>query len=124
MTTRYLHRFFRPESIAVVGPSSRRQSVGGVVLRNLLDAGYPGELMAVNPRGGERILGVRRYDSIAALPRPPDLAILCTRAQTIPAGIRALGKRGVKAALVLTGGLSAPRAESGGVLDTRPTPRR
>ena len=56
MTTRYMRRFFNPRSIAVIGASERVPSLGGTVLGNLQAAGFPGELMAVNRRGGDTIL--------------------------------------------------------------------
>ena len=43
----------RPASIAVIGASRRRGSVGGELLHNLLAGGYGGDLYAVNPHAGE-----------------------------------------------------------------------
>jgi acetyltransferase len=116
MTTRYMRRFFDPRSIAVIGASERSPSLGGTVLGNLLQGGFPGSLMAVNPRGGERILGVPRYDKVAALPEPPDLAVICTAPATIPQLVDELGRRGVHAVLIVMGGLSVPASDARGAL--------
>ncbi len=51
MTVRYMQRFFEPRSIAVIGASERQNSLGGVVLENLLASGFKGRLFAVNPKG-------------------------------------------------------------------------
>lgn len=112
MSTRYVERFFAPESVVVVGASERPDSFGGYVLRNLRAAGYAGETLAVHPEGEETVYGVPRFSSIRALPGPPDLAVLCNAPEAIPGDIRALGKAGVKAALVLFGGL--PKHAGGG----------
>ena len=43
----------------------------------------------------------------------PELAVICTPAQTVPGIIAALGERGTKAAIVLSAGLSAARTADG-----------
>ena len=116
MTTRYMQRFFDPGSIAVIGASERSPSLGGTVLQNLLEAGFPGTLMAVNPRGGDRILGVPRFRSVAALPEPPDLAVICTAPATIPRLVDELGRKGIRAVLIVMGGLSTPVGSGRGAL--------
>lgn len=106
MSTKYLKRFFKPRSIAVFGASDRADSMGGVVLQNLLDGGFEGELIAVNAKGYAQVHGVRCVKSVSELPDMPDLAIICSPPQTVAAIIRKLGAHMVKAALILTGGLS------------------
>ncbi|WP_027859179.1 bifunctional acetate--CoA ligase family protein/GNAT family N-acetyltransferase [Marinobacterium jannaschii] len=108
MATKYLKRFFKPKSIAVFGASERELSMGGIVLQNLLDSGFEGPLMAVNSQGYESVFGVPCYRSVANLPEMPDLAIICSPPDTVPDLIRKLGANMVKAALILTGGLSRP----------------
>ncbi len=81
-------------------------SVGGIVLRNLRSAGSARPVHAVNPHGGE-IDGVAMFASIAALPEVPDLAVICTPPETIPALIAELGAAGTRAAIVVTAGLGA-----------------
>ena len=48
-----LKAFFNPQSVAVVGVSAEPHKLGAVVFRNLIDAGYAGELYAVNPDSPE-----------------------------------------------------------------------
>jgi acyl-CoA synthetase (NDP forming)/RimJ/RimL family protein N-acetyltransferase len=105
MRTRHLRHFFTPESVAIVGASERPESFGGYVLRNLRAAGFAGPTLAVHPEGDALVHGVPRVSTLRDLPFPPDLAVLCNPPDSIPAEIRALGKAGVKAALVLFGGL-------------------
>ncbi|WP_151704453.1 bifunctional acetate--CoA ligase family protein/GNAT family N-acetyltransferase [Nitrincola alkalilacustris] len=106
MSTRYLKRFFKPASIVVFGASERGDSMGGVVLRNLLEAGYEGKLMVVNPKGAKQVHGVTCYTGVAELPLVPDLAIICSPPETVAGIIRKLGAHMVRAAMILTGGLS------------------
>jgi acetyltransferase len=106
VSTKYLKRFFKPESIAIFGASEREDSMGGIVLRNLLDSGYAGKLMAVNAQGYEQVNGVHCYRSLSDLPEMPDLAIICSPPESVAGIIRKLGANMVKAAMILTGGLS------------------
>jgi acetyltransferase len=106
MTIRNLDAVFRPRSVAVVGASERPGSIGRVVLENLTNAGFAGEIFAVNPRHAS-VLGRPAYAGVAALPLAPDLAVIATRAATVPTLVRELAERGTRAAVVIAAGLGA-----------------
>lgn len=106
MSTKYLKRFFKPRSITVFGASEKPESMGGMVLKNLLDSEFAGDLSVVNPEDYTSVYGVECYASISALPKMPDLAIICAPPDTVPDIVRKLGAHMVRAALILTGGLS------------------
>lgn len=80
--------------------------MGGIVLRNLLESGYAGELMAVNSQGYAEVNGVSCFSAVGELPEMPDLAIICSPPESVPGIIRKLGANMVKAAMILTGGLN------------------
>jgi acetyltransferase len=105
MTIRNLEFMSRPGSVAVVGASDREGSVGGVVLKNIIEGGFEGRVYPINPKYGE-VLGRTCYASPADLPEAPDLAVVVTPPQTVPGIIGELGARGVKAAVVITAGLN------------------
>lgn len=111
MSTRFLRHFFEPRTIAVIGASEKPHSIGGIVIRNLQEAGFPGTLWAVNRRGYESVFGQPCVSRIAELPETPDLAVVCTPADTLPKVISRLGRIGVKAALVLSGGAHLDETE-------------
>nr|WP_297456904.1 bifunctional acetate--CoA ligase family protein/GNAT family N-acetyltransferase [uncultured Halomonas sp.] len=117
MGTRFLRHFFEPASLAVIGASEKPHSMGGLVIRNLQESGFPGAIWAVNPKGYDTVFGQRCVASVSALPSVPDLAVLCTPVATIPKSIEQLGKIGVKAAMVLSGGayLDDKSADGGSV---------
>ncbi len=104
MSIRHLTSFFRPSSVALVGASSRPDSVGNVVARNLKRAGYKGELRFVNPRGGS-IEGLRSVPALADLAEPPELAVVATPPATVPGVVRELSDLGTRAVVVITAGL-------------------
>jgi len=115
MSVRNLDALLHPNSIAVIGASERRHSVGATVMRNLVRSGFAGTIYAVNPKH-RSVFGVRSHPSIDKLPATPDLAVVCTPPATVPGIIDALGKRGTRAAIVLTAGLNAAHDEQGRTL--------
>src|SRR5438067_3709509 len=74
--TASLRSFFRPSSVAVIGASRRRGSIGGELFRNILAADFVGATYPVN-RGAEPVAGVRGYATIADIGAPIDLAVIC-----------------------------------------------
>jgi acetyltransferase len=104
-----IERLCRPASVAVIGASARADSVGYIVLRNLVQGGFTGPVWAVNPRHAV-IDDMPCFRDIAALPAAPDLAVICTPPDTLPGIIDALGARGTRAAIAIT---ALPRAAPG-----------
>lgn len=105
MSVRNLRSLFAPKSVALIGASRTPNAVGGVVARNLVGAGFQGSVMFVNPHATE-LYGRPVSASIADLPEVPELAVIATPAPSVPGLIEDLGKRGTKAAIVLTAGFA------------------
>ncbi len=103
MSIRNFEKLFRPRSVALIGASERPGSVGAVVARNLLRAGFNGDLLLVNPHLTS-LDGVPVHRDIASLPHPPDLAVIATPPDTVPGLVAELGARGTRAAVVITAG--------------------
>jgi acetate---CoA ligase (ADP-forming) len=101
----------RPGSVAVVGASRDPTKRGHQVVRALLERGYQGRILPVNPRGGE-LLGLPVWESLEALPGPVDLAVVCTPAETTPETVARAGRAGVAGAVVLAVGFGE-RGEEG-----------
>lgn len=113
MGTRYLENLFNPSSIAVVGASERADSLGGMVLRNLMGGGYPGRLLVINQNDYDDVHGVPCVKKVSRMGFTPDLAIVCTPPDTVPKMIRRLGEEGVRTAIVMTGGMSRAHSKTG-----------
>ena len=101
----YLHKLFEPESIAIVGASEKPNSIGVTLVRNMLDAGYKGNLFFVNPKH-EAVFGQKSYPSVDAIPHRLDVAVICTRAITVPDIIDACGRAGCRNAIIISGGFA------------------
>jgi len=92
-----------PASIAVIGASRRRVSVGGTVVRNLVAGAFAGPVYPVNPHA-KTIAGRRAYASIADVPGPVDLAVIAVSAPHVAEAARACELKGVRALVVLSSG--------------------
>ncbi|MGO9080241.1 MAG: GNAT family N-acetyltransferase [Streptosporangiaceae bacterium] len=104
-----------PASVAVIGASRRRGSVGRVILQNIVTGGFSGPVYAVNPAVAE-LDGVPCLPSAAALPEQVDLAVIAAPAAAVARIAEDCGRRGVKALVVLAAELNgAARAEVLGI---------
>ncbi len=110
-----LHAVLSPKSVTVVGASSDPTKRGFQAIRALRDAGFKGEILPVNPRGGE-ILGLPVYPSVETLPHVPDLALVCTPAASIPSVLETCAAKGIRGAVVLALGF-AESGEAGEALE-------
>jgi acetyl coenzyme A synthetase (ADP forming)-like protein len=108
--TASLEPFFEPATVAVVGASRRRGTIGGELFRNILEADFVGAAYPVN-RDGVPVAGVRGYRSIAEVPEPVDLAVLCVPATgVLEVAEEALHAR-VRALLVISAGFAETGSE-------------
>ncbi|MFA7430032.1 MAG: GNAT family N-acetyltransferase, partial [Rhodospirillaceae bacterium] len=93
--------------VAVIGASNTPGTLGELFMRNLLAGGFNGPIMPVAAAGTQAVHGVLAYPDVASLPLTPDMAVICSPAEAIPAVIEALGKRGCGAAVLATAGLGS-----------------
>jgi acetyltransferase len=117
MNDHYLRPLFEPRSVALVGANDRPAKVGGRLLENLLAGGFKGRLFAVNPKHTQ-VRGVPCFASVTDLPEPVDLAVIATPAPTLPGVIEHCGRRGIRAAVVITAGFRETGAEGAALEDT------
>src|SRR5207244_3759259 len=103
-----LQPLFRPERLAVIGASAKPEKMGFQIFRNIVDAGFGGELIPVNPKG-ETILGRLSVKTVEEIPSGTDLAVVITPAAPVPSTIRRLAERKGRSTIITTGG----SAESG-----------
>ncbi|HVC85034.1 MAG TPA: GNAT family N-acetyltransferase [Solirubrobacteraceae bacterium] len=100
-----MRSFLRPSSVAVIGASRRRGTLGGEVVHNLLSAGFGGTVHPVNLRA-QTVEGRRAHASIADVPGPVELAVVAVPAADVAAVARECGVAGVRALVVLSSGFA------------------
>lgn len=110
MNVHGLDPFFNPQRIALVGVTPNPLSVGGKVLRNLVDGGFRGVVYPVNATS-EAVFGIPCYASLGSVPKDPDLAVVCAAAAQVPAVVRECGMRGIRNVIIMSAGFKEAGAE-------------
>lgn len=98
-----LEAIFAPQSLAVVGASPDPTKLGHRVLRNIVDNGYTGRIVAIHPTATS-VLGHPAHPSIAAMPEPVDLAVVVVPAAAVLAVVEECGAKGIQGLIIITAG--------------------
>jgi acetyltransferase len=111
-----MEKLFNPESIAIIGLSSKQGNIPRLVLENLIRWGYRGRIFGINPRGSDiQVNGIRMYKEMHELPIVPDLVFALIPARLIPDLMEACGKMGVKRMAIPSGGFNELNEEGGNI---------
>ena len=100
---RSLDPILRPRSIAVVGASRRKNSIGNAILRHLIEGGFTGPVFPINP-SADSVAAVPAFASVKDLPKAPDLAFIVVPKERALDAVRECGEKGVKGLVVITAG--------------------
>jgi len=104
MSTYRLKNLLSPRSLALIGASPRRGSVGRAILHNIHKAGFKGEFGLVNTHYAD-IDGIAAVASLDSLPFVPELAVITAPAAAVAGIIDEAGKLGTAGALIIPAGL-------------------
>ena len=105
-----LTSFFKPRSVAVIGASARRGTIGGELFRNVIAADFDGAAYPINQKG-DPVGGVPGYRSVEDVPALVDLAVICVPgAHVLDAADSAL-RAGVRALCVISAGFAETSSE-------------
>jgi acetyl coenzyme A synthetase (ADP forming)-like protein len=105
-----LGSFFKPASVAVIGASARRGTIGGELFRNVLAADFTGAAYPVNQKGAP-VGGVPAYRTIEEIPAPVDLAIICVPGPQVFEATESALRGGVRAICVISAGFAETGSE-------------
>lgn len=96
---------FNPNTIAVVGASNEKNSVGYDLFANLERSKFKGRAYPVNNKR-KKIQGKEAFKSIKDIPGKIDLAIIAVPAKIVPSVIEECGLKGVKGAVIISAGFN------------------
>jgi acyl-CoA synthetase (NDP forming)/RimJ/RimL family protein N-acetyltransferase len=105
-----LRYVLQPRSVAVVGASRRRSTVGRAILHNIVTGGFAGKIYAVNPHT-RSMEGLSCVASVDDLPERADLAVIAVPPSAVLEVAAACGRNGVRALTVITSGLGTGGAD-------------
>ncbi len=106
-----LRPLFSPDSVAIVGASADTHTLRGRTTEFLIAHGYPGRIYPVT-RSQSEVFGLRSYATIAELPEAPDLAVVVVPAAFVAPTLEECGKKGVRAAVVISSGFAEEHGEA------------
>lgn len=102
-----MEQLFYPQSIVIIGLSSKSSNIPRLTLENLMRWGYRGRIFGVNERSDDvHVDGIRMYKNIEDLPEVPDMAYCMVPAQLIPEMMDRCGKFGIRRMAIPSGGFS------------------
>jgi acetate---CoA ligase (ADP-forming) len=96
---------FSPRTVAVIGASRRRGSIGFALVHNLVMQEFAGSIYPVNP-SAESIHSLKAYPSLSAIPDPVDLAVIAVPRDSVAGVVDECLARGVRGLVVITAGFS------------------
>ena len=102
-------RFLKAKSLAVIGASRHKTSIGGALFSNILDAGFNGPVYPVN-KEASFVQSVTAFRSVLDIPGPVDLAFVVVPAKYVTSTVKECTQKGVPAVVVISSGF----AEVGG----------
>lgn len=102
--------FFSPKSVAIIGASNDVTKLGGMLVKNMLDADYKGKLCPINPKGGE-IQGLKAYTNVKEIGEPVDLAVVAVKNTLVLQTVRDCAEAGIHHMSILTAGFKEDSPE-------------
>ncbi|MEM3832842.1 MAG: CoA-binding protein [Thermoprotei archaeon] len=99
-----LDPFFKPKSVAIIGATDRPNSLGRSLTENVLNT-FLGKVYLVNIKGGS-FNNIIMYKSILDVEEDVDLALIITPSHTVVQILNECGMKGVKGAIIFSGGFS------------------
>ena len=106
-----MKEFLNPQSVAVIGASADETKLGGMLVKNMLDAGFDtSKLFPINPKGGE-IMGLKAYANIKDVPEHVDVAVISVKRDFVIQAVKDCADAGTKFVSILTAGFKEDSPE-------------
>lgn len=105
-----VRRILYPQSVAVIGASRQKESVGGALFRNLLNSSFNGPVFPINPTAVS-IAGVLAYPTVLDVPSDIDLAVIVVPAERVLDVVDQCGQKAVPAIIIISVGFGEAGAE-------------
>ncbi|MCA9811402.1 MAG: acetate--CoA ligase family protein [Nitrosarchaeum sp.] len=94
--------FLSPKSIAVIGASDKRGSVGATITSNIMN-GFKGVVYPISPTR-DTVFYKKAYKSVLDVPKPIDLAVIVIKNTLVADVLEECGKKKVKGVIIITAG--------------------
>jgi acetyltransferase len=105
-----LQKLLSPESIAIIGASTKPGAVGNDIVKNLVSYSYSGKVYPVNPKATE-LYNLPCFTSVKNLPEVVDLAIVVIPAPLVVDIVRECAEAGITQIVIISAGFKETDAE-------------
>ncbi len=102
-STHPLDPIFRPRSIAIIGASRKKGSIGREILHNLMEYEFNGKIFPVNPTA-DVIHSIKCFPSVSSIPDEVDLAVIVVPKQQVLEIVDECGAKGITGLVVISAG--------------------
>jgi acyl-CoA synthetase (NDP forming)/GNAT superfamily N-acetyltransferase len=100
-----IHKFFHPRSVAIIGASRRQDTIGQLLVHNLVTADFTGRVYVVNP-SANAVSGMPAYKSVSEIPDEVDVAIVAVPADSVTDVVLDCAAKGVHGLVVISSGFA------------------
>ena len=94
--------FLSPKSIAIIGASDKRGSVGSTITSNIMN-GFTGTVYPISPTR-DTVFYKKAYKSVLDVPKSIDLAVIVIKNTLVADVLEECGKKKVKGVIIITAG--------------------
>ncbi len=113
-----IDKLLHPDSIAIVGISTKKTNIGRIILDNILANGYPQKnIFVIHPESSE-ISGIATVPNIALLPTRVDLLILAVDGSHVPDMIDDILQKNLAESVILISGSLGEQENQQNLVDT------
>jgi len=98
-----LDKIMKPKSVAVIGASSKENTVGSEIMKRLTEYKFQGQIYPINPKGGE-MYGLPVYTSVLEVPGEVDLAVIVVNSKFVLDTIDQCNEKGIKGIVIISAG--------------------
>ncbi len=100
-----IQAFFNARSVAIIGASRRQDTIGQLLVRNLVLGDYTGRVFVVNP-AADAVAGMPAYANVNDIPFPVDIAIVAVPAEAVQDVVLDCAAKGVHGLIVISSGFA------------------
>ncbi len=97
--------FLNARSVAVIGASRRSDTIGALLVRNLVLGDYAGRVYVVNP-AADSVAGMPAYPTVGDIPGEVDVAIVAVPAESVQDVVLDCAAKGVHGLIVISSGFA------------------
>ena len=101
-----LEKFFNPKSVAVIGATEDPKNITSTIITNLIEMGFAGKLVPVNPHHDE-VFGLKCYPSLIEIKEQIDLTVISIHSDYVPEVLEQQAGCGIRNAIIISGGLQS-----------------